>query len=243
MLEVIKNAMLEAMPRDLFIDLEDMTASRALAAFEMVRDHAGLDEKRARELVGQARFRMLEKGFQEVCQLHNGTPLEGGLIPGTNLRAFQPFMRFQGSSRGIILGLASMRARGELPHKNQSREAGVTLNYYLTPRLDFDGTGPKPGDIFVLFLVARDPARVGKIDEIAIGIVDSEYKSYLLYEPLEDFMAGYANMTPDSPMPPTPDGGSPIPPSPLVTLKPSTKVYKPPEEPDGDADETDSSPA
>ena len=53
--------------KDLLIDLEDRVRAEAVKAFEMIRDHSGLDRKRAREAEGQARFRMWEQGFEEVC--------------------------------------------------------------------------------------------------------------------------------------------------------------------------------
>jgi hypothetical protein len=212
------------LPRDLLIDLYDMAGAQALKAFEMIRDHAGLDDKRARELVGQARFRMLEKGFVDVCELHGGSALPGGVVPGTGLRAFQPFMRFGGEGPGVVLGLASIPFANELPSKNQSRTAGVMLNAFLTPQLDLGQPRVKPGDIFVLFLVARDRARVGMIEEVAVGVVDHQYKTYLSYQPLDGFIAGYAP-GPESPTPEAP------PPSPknLVRLKPQRVTYQPPE--------------
>lgn len=191
MIDRLRDAIKGALPRELLLDLEDRIVADALASFEVVRDHTRLDAKRAREAVGQLRFRMQEQGFHEVCELHGGLPLEDGLIPGSDLRVFQPFMRFQGDGVGVILGFASMPERRKIPNKNQSREAGVTLNYLVTPRLDFDGTGPKPTDIFVLFLAARDPARVGRVEEVAIGLIDSAYKDFVFYEPIEEFLTAY----------------------------------------------------
>ena len=228
MTDDIKRRLLSALPRHLVIDLLDMAAARTLQAHELIRDGTDLDGRSARALEGQARFRLMEKGFQTVCEGHGGIALEGGVIPNTDLRFFQPFIRFGGAEPGVVLGLASMPARHELPAKNQSRNAGVSLNYHLTPRLDLDDTGPKPGDIFVLFLVARDPARAGKLEEVAIGIIDAEYASYLFYEPLETFIAGYADGGEGG------DAGDGEPPPALVTLKRRRQPYKPPEDPDPD---------
>jgi hypothetical protein len=175
----------------------------------------------------------MEQGFQMVCDQHRGMLLEGGLVEGSDLRIFQPFMRFQtGIGPGVVLGLASMPMRGELPTKNMSRTAGVALNYRLTPRLSLDERDPKPGDIFVLFLVARDPASAGKIAEIAIGIIDSEYKSFLFYESMETFMARYA--PPDKP---AKSAGEEAPQQPLVKLKKKRSTFKPPEAEDKSEDD------
>ena len=56
-------------------------------------------------------------------------------------------MRFEADGEALILGIATMPEPRALPHKNKSRLAGASLNFDLTPRLDFDGTGPKIGDI------------------------------------------------------------------------------------------------
>jgi hypothetical protein len=154
--------------------------------------------------------------------------LEGDVIPGTELRYYQPFMRFGGDQPGVLLGLASMPEPKELPTKNQSRLAGVTLNYTLTPRLDLEGDGgtAKPGDIFVLFLFARDPSQAGHLQEVAIGVIDAEYQGFLAYETVEAFMEAYA--PPSTETEPVPES------QPLVTLKKKPKAFKPPEQPDAD---------
>ena len=67
---------------------------------------------------------MMEQGFEEVCALHGGSLLEGGIIPRTELKVFQPFMRFEVSGKGIILGLAATPEPKAVPLKNKSRLAG-----------------------------------------------------------------------------------------------------------------------
>jgi hypothetical protein len=191
MTDELKRRLVAALPRDLHLDLIDMSVARALKAHEVIRDNTDLTGKSARGAEGQVRFRLMEKGFQDVCELHGGLAIAGGILPGTELHFYQPFLRFEGEHGGVILGLASMPVRREIPQKNQSRLTGVTLNYHLTPRLGLEPSDPQPGDIFVLFLVARDPARAGKIDEIAIGAIDSNYQTYLFYEPVESFIANY----------------------------------------------------
>jgi hypothetical protein len=224
----IKARIVSTLPRDLFIDLLDAAEARTRQAHELIRDNTDLTGRSARGLEGQARFRLMEKGFQDTCELHGGMRLEGDVIPGTDLRYYQPFMRFGGDRLGVLLGLASMPEPRELPTKNRSRLAGVTLNYYLTPRLDLEGDGgtAKPGDIFVLFLFARDPSQGGRLREVAIGVIDSEYQGFLAYETVETFMEAYAPpSTETAPAPESP---------PLVTLKKTPKAFRPPEQPDSD---------
>lgn len=224
----IRARIASTLPRDLLIDLLDTAVARARQAHELIRDNTDLTGRSARGLEGQARFRLMEKGFQDTCELHGGTRLEGEVIPGTDLRCYQPFMRFGGNQPGILLGLASMPEPRELPTKNQSRLAGVTLNYLLTPRLDLEGNGgaAKPGDIFVLLMFARDPSQGGCLQEIAIGVIDAEYKGFLAYETVETFMGAYAPSSSETEPPPDSQ--------PLVTLKKTPKAFRPPEKPDSD---------
>jgi hypothetical protein len=223
--------------KELLLDIEDRTRAGAIKAFEMVRDRAGLDKRRARELEGQARFRMMEQGFEEVCGLHGGRPLEGGLVPSTDLKVFQPFMRFESEGRGVILGLAAMPDRKSIPVKNKSRLAGVSLNYDLSPRLDLDGTGPKIGDVFALLLVSRDKAKAGRIEEMAIGVIDSKYSTFLFYERLDQFLS-VREGTPAA-RPTEAPVATPAPAARTVTLKKHPKPFVPPEAPKrGDEGET-----
>jgi hypothetical protein len=227
--QLIKRRFPPALFKNLFLDLEDRLRASALKAFTMVRDHAGLDPKGSRELEGQARFRMMEKAFREACELHGGSLLANGIIPHTDLKIFQPFIRFEHNGQGIIFALAAMPEPNALPVKNMSRKAGVTLNYYLSPRLDFDGRGPKIGDIFVLLLVARDREQAGKISEFAIGVIDAGYEQYLFYEPLDKYLEGYA----DEPViAPAPSSGTSAK-APVISLKKMIKPFVPPEQPDG----------
>lgn len=223
MKELVRRRMPPPIFRSLLIDLEDRVRAGALHAHSSVRDHFKLSPKRARELEGQARFRMMEEGVEEVCKFYGGTLLQGGVVPLTDLKIFQPFSRFEYEGQGFILGLAAIPEPGSLPAKNMSRRAGVTLNYHLSPRLDLDGSGPQVGDIFILLLVARDRVAAGQIEEIAIGLIDSGYEQYLFYEPLQSYLQGYADgpIAP-SPLPEGPSSGA-------IHLKLGVAQFVPPE--------------
>jgi hypothetical protein len=226
---LIKDYIRSVLSKGLLLDVEDGVRAAALKAHEMIRDHSGLNKKRAREAEGQARFRMMEQIFEDVCKCHGGHLLESSVIPNTDLPVFQPFMRFEVEGTGVILGLASMPEPKSLPTKNKSRCAGVSLNFDLLPRLDFDGKGPQIGDIFTLLLVSRDRDNAGKIIEIAVGVVDSAYEQFLFYEPLDKFLREEGEVPAVAPEPPTP---SPVPVSaPVVSLKPRAAPFVPPEAP------------
>lgn len=182
-----------ALFKALLLDLEDRCRAETLQAHKMIFEHSGLDRRRARRVEGIARYNMMEKGFAEVCQRHGGVTLLDGLIPHSKLKTFQPFMRFEVDGQGFIFGLAAISEPSALPSKNMSRKAGVTLNYSLSPRFDFDGSGPKTGDIFILLLVSRDHSIAGMIEELAIGVIDSNYEQYLFYESIQNYIAGYGD--------------------------------------------------
>jgi len=188
----IRRSILDALPRELLIDLEDRLRAEAAKAHEVVKRELSLNTKRSREAEGQIRFRLQEQGYEEVVQAHGGLLLIDGVSVDTTLRVFQPFARFRGPEVGVILGFAAMPERKKVPAKNMSRAAGVRLNVGLQPSLFADDKRPKLTDIFVLFLTARDRERAGMIEEIAIGVIGSDYKDFIFYQSLDEFMAGYS---------------------------------------------------
>lgn len=215
----LKHLMLRALTKDMLLNLEDGLKAEALNAHEVAKVHSGLKNmRRIRSTEGVLRFNKMEERFEEVCKEHGGKALEGGVIPNTDRKTFQPFFRFEAGGQGFIFGLAMMPEPKTLPHKNKSRVAGVSINHYLVPSL-FDDEGPKKGDIFVLLLVSRDRTRAGFIEEIAIGVIDSKYESFLFYEPLDKFFSGEEAVTSTPPSDPTPP----------VSLKKAITPFIPPE--------------
>lgn len=193
----IRQAILDALPRELLIDLEDRLRAEAMKAHEVVKRELSLNTKRSREAEGQIRFRLQEQGYEEVVRAHGGLLVVDGVSVGTTLRVFQPFARFRGPEVGVILGFAAMPERKKIPARNMSRAAGVKMNVALQPSLFADERRPQPTDIFALFLTARDRERAGMIEEIAIGVIGSDYKDFIFYQSLDEFMAGYGE-APDS---------------------------------------------
>lgn len=227
----MKSLLSPVLTKELLLNLEDGLRAEALKAFEIIRDHSGLkDKRRARGGEGQLRFRMMEELFEEVCQLHGGQLLDGGVIPQSDLKVFQPFVRFEIEGKGLIFGMAAAPEPDVIPPKNKSRIAGVSLNYHLSPRLEFDSSGPKSGDIFALLIVCRDRERAGQIEEIAVGVIDSKYETFLFYEPLDKFLEG--NEADEATSQPT---SSALPAQ--VTLRKGVTPFVPPETPAFDVEE------
>jgi hypothetical protein len=218
-----RHAILNALPKDLLLDLEDRLRAEALRAHDVVNRELPLNTKRSREAEGQIRFRLQEQGYEEVVQEHGGDLLVDGVMLGTDLKIFQPFARFVGPEVGVILGFAAMPEPRKMPAKNQSRAAGVTLNVSLQSSMFDDGTGPRPTDIFALFLTARDRERAGRIEEIAIGVIGSDYKDFIFYESLEAFLGGYAAE------PAAPEGSGDGGRGATVKLRTTRKPFVPPE--------------
>ncbi len=228
----IRRTILDTVPKELWIDLEDRHRAEAFNAHSVVKANIPLNAKRSREVEGQIRFRLQEQGYEEVVQLHGGHLVDDGIMPGTDLRVYQPFARFQGPNAGVILGFAAMPERRKMPAKNMSRTAGVSLNWHLQPSM-FDNPGSvRATDIFVLFLTARDRNMAGMIEEIAVGVIGADYKDFLFYESLEDFLRGYGDVAdaPDGSNGPN-DGGAEI------KLRTVRKVFLPRENrPDRDVE-------
>lgn len=229
----IRRTILDTVPKELWIDLEDRHRAEAFNAHNVVKTNIPLNAKRSREVEGQIRFRLQEQGYEEVVQLHGGHLVDDGIMPGTDLRVYQPFARFQGPKVGVILGFAAMPEPRKMPAKNMSRAAGVSLNWHLQPSMFDDPGSVRASDIFVLFLTARDRNRAGMIEEIAVGVIGADYKDFLFYESLEDFLRGYGGIAevPDGPDDPGDRGAE-------IRLRKTRKLFLPPENrPDSDVED------
>ncbi|MFT4075707.1 MAG: hypothetical protein QM647_09280 [Asticcacaulis sp.] len=231
----LKYLLRRCITKEFLIDVEDGVRGEVLKAHTVIRDHTGLDARRGRVSEGRLRFPMMEHRFEEVAKLHGWLPLDNDVLPGTDLKVFQPFVRMEAEGQGVILGLATLPEPRSLPSKNKSRKAAVVLNYDLIPRLDFEGTGPKIGDIYAILGVARDRERAGQIEEIAIGVIGAEYDTYILYESLDKFLSDEEDTT--SPHPSNPTDPTPTPPTP-VALKKKVIPFVPPEKRNGVGDKT-----
>lgn len=217
-----RDKILNTVPKELWVDLEDRHRAEAFSAHQVVSEHLPLNAKRSREAEGQIRFRMQEQGFEEVVLLHGGHLIEDGIMPGTGLKVYQPFARFQGPHGGVILGFAAMAEPKKVPAKNMSRAAGVQLN--IQPGLFHTENSPRHSDIFVLFLTARDRQRAGMIEEIAVGVIGSDYKDFIFYETLDEFLRGYEDRPTDHTPPNDQEGGA------TVRLRTDRKRFIPPEQ-------------
>lgn len=229
----IRCTILDTVPKELWIDLEDRHRAEAFKAHEVVKTNIPLNAKRSREVEGQIRFRLQEQGYEEVVQLHGGHLVEDGIMPGTDLRVYQPFARFQGPKVGVILGFAAMPEPRKMPPKNMSRAAGVSLNWHIQPSMFDDPKGVRANDIFVLFLTARDRNRAGMIEEIAVGLIGADYKDFFFYETLEEFLRGYRedSEAPDGPKDSGDRGAE-------IKLRTTRKLFLPPENrPDSDVED------
>lgn len=220
----IRQAILDALPRELLIDLEDRLRAEAAKAHEVVKRELPLNAKRGREAEGQIRFRLQEQGYEEVVQAHGGLLIVDGVSIETTLRVFQPFARFRGADVGVILGFATMPERKKIPPKNMSRAAGVRLNVGIQPGLFVDDKRPQSTDIFALFLTARDRERAGMIEEIAIGVIGADYKDFVFYQSLDEFMSGYSAAPASTAEDDKTDQAKPV-----VKLKTVRKPFIPPE--------------
>ncbi len=80
----------------------------------------------------------------------------------------------------------------------------------------------------MVLLVSRDREKPGKIEEIAVGVIDSNYESFLFYEPLDKFLSEESDTPAIAPEPPVPLS------APVVSLKKRATPFIPPEAPAND---------
>jgi hypothetical protein len=91
----------------------------------------------------------------------------------------------------------------------------------------------RANDIFVLFLTARDRNKAGMIEEIAVGVIGADYKDFIFYESLEDFLRGYGEGSEAPDGPDSSEGGGAE-----IKLRKTRKLFLPPENrPDSGAED------
>ncbi|MBI1360265.1 MAG: hypothetical protein GC155_08275 [Alphaproteobacteria bacterium] len=160
---------------------------------------------------GFVRFQKLEQTFQEVGDRHGGECLLGHLVPGTDQAFFQPMQRF-----GVcVVGISSQPEPGELPTKNKTRGAAVSMNLFCTPTLPFGPEFETDPDLYVALLVSRDPTVRGTAKDVEIAVIDATFSRFVFRQSLKDFLASY----PDDGSIAPPVAAVPPPKGPLVKLK------------------------
>ena len=97
-------------------------------------------------------------------------------------------MRFEVEAKGIILGLAAMPEPKARPRQKQvsARRRHPELRSVAASRSGWQGAEGRRR--FRVAARSRHREKAGQIEEIAVGVIDSKYESYLFYESLDKFL-------------------------------------------------------
>lgn len=198
--------------KDFFIDILD-GGDRAFKSSSAATKALGLTPRRRAKASGWLRYELLEQSLSDMTEMHGGIPLLDGVMPGTELRMYNPCYQFE----NVIVSRASISEPGLLPKKNLTRERGTSVNQFQQFPLELRGPLTPKADklIFVLILTARKFGDLSSAEEVAIAVIEDGYTQFSLYEPLETFIAGYNNYENISVI------------EPIIKLRPSSGLFDP----------------
>ena len=211
-------------PREALLDMTDELIAGETTSRKCISEGTKLKGKRASRASGFVRFLVNEDSFERVALAHGGAPLSNGMLPVLDLKVHQPYHLFGDRT---LFGFASSGVPGDLPKANKSRSHASQLNLEYEPHLDVMGTGSDK--IFALLVSSRWADKQDGSMGIRIAVISHNYDHFLLDEPLEVFLARYADLGNIAGTEARPSGGN------LVQLRKSPKIFRPGER----RDETD----
>ena len=194
-----ENAIRRAIPRDLLLEIKEQFPMAAMQADEAVRQSHkavtnGVPLSRVREskAIGLVRHQLLDEIFEQALLRHGGERVKSVPVE-VNPDEFKsaPLHLTTGVFGSTLVGFASHRELEETPIKNATRKALCHQNRGLTPDFFHGLEMFNDRQRFVLIMVRRDPALLGKIASITISISDSRGEQFIYQLSIEDFLAGY----------------------------------------------------
>lgn len=194
-----EQAIRRAVPRDLFVEVKErfpLAAEQADAAVRnshtAVVNGVPLSRGRQSKATGLVRHQLIDQVFEEILARHGGLAVKSvPVVTGPDEIKAAPIHLTTGSFGDTMVGFASHRDVLDAPSKNATRKALCHQNRGLSPDL-FDNLELfKDRQRFVLIMVQRDPAALGKIASITICIADSRAEVFLYQSNIDDFLAGY----------------------------------------------------
>lgn len=194
-----EHAIRRAIPRDLFVDVKaqfPLAAEQADAAVrhshKAVTNGVPLSRVRESKAVGLVRHQLLDEVFEQALLRHGGQAIKSipvELNPDEVKAA--PIHLTTGLFGDTLIGFASHRELEDTPVKNATRRALCHQNRGLAPDLFHGLEMFNDRQRFVLIMVRRDPAILGKIASMTVSIADSRGEVFLYQAGIEDFLAGY----------------------------------------------------
>lgn len=195
----IENGIRRAVPRDLFVDImQEFPAAAEQAdkavgeSHKAVVDGVTLSRIRQSKAVGLVRHQLLDEVFERALINHGGEAVRSVQVEtGPDEFKAAPLHLTTALFGNTLVGFASHREVQEAPVKNATRRALCHQNRGLSP--DFFH-GPEmftDRERFVLIMVRRDRALLGKIASMTISILDSRGENFLFQSDIAEFLAGY----------------------------------------------------
>lgn len=188
-----------SVPRDLFIDLmQDFPAAAAQADLAIGQSHTAvengiqLSRSRQSKAIGLVRHQLLDEVFERLLIRHGGEAVRSVQVESKpDELNLEPLHLTTAQFGNLFVGFASHRELQDAPVKNATRRALCHQNRGLSPDL-FHGLemfNDRPR--FVLIMVRRDAALLGKIASMTISVLDSRIETFLFQSDIGEFLAGY----------------------------------------------------
>ncbi|MGB3878260.1 MAG: hypothetical protein WA980_20605 [Shinella zoogloeoides] len=194
-----EQAIRRAVPRELFVEVKErfpLAAEQADAAVRnshtAVTNGVPLSRGRQSKATGLVRHQLIDQVFEEILARHGGTAVTSVPVETApdEIKA-APIHLTTGSFDDTLVGFASHRELLDAPSKNATRRALCHQNRGLSEDLFHSLELFKDRQRFVLIMVRRDPAVLGKIASITVCIADSRAEVFLYQSDIDDFLAGY----------------------------------------------------
>lgn len=188
-----------SVPRDLFIDLlQDFPAAAAQADLAIGQSHTAvtngvqLSRSRQSKAIGLVRYQLLDEVFERLLIRHGGEAVRSVKVE-TKPDEFKssPLHLTTAQFGDTFVGFASHRELQDAPIKNATRLALCHQNRGLSPDLFHGPEMFNDRQRFVLIMVRRDPALLGKIASMTISVLDSRNETFLFQSDIAEFLAGY----------------------------------------------------
>ena len=195
----IEHGIRRAVPRDLFIDvMQDFPAAAAQADVAIGQSHTAvqngvqLSRGRQSKAIGLVRHQLLDEVFEQLLVRHGGEAVRSVKIEASpdEFKA-APLHLTTAQFGSVLVGFASHREVLDVPAKNATRIALCHQNRGLSPDLFHGPEMFSDRKRFVLIMVRRDPALLGKIASMTISILDSRNERFLFQSDIVEFLAGY----------------------------------------------------
>ena len=195
----IENGIRRAVPRDLFVDImQDFPAAAEQADKAIGESHkavvngVALSRGRQSKAVGLVRHQLLDEVFERALIKHGGEAVRSVQVE-TKPDEFEAAALHLTTAQfgNTFVGFASHREFQDAPAKNATRRALCHQNRGLSPDLFHGPEMFRDRQRFVLIMVRRDPALLGKIASMTISVLDSRGENFLFQSDIADFLAGY----------------------------------------------------